>query len=108
MPRVLIGLARQHYTWELVEASGAFALHLMGEEHLEWVWRFGLQSGRDQDKYAGLVFHTAASGSPLLRDALGWLDCRVEATHGQRRPQRSIWPRCWTATRPPGACSPSR
>jgi flavin reductase (DIM6/NTAB) family NADH-FMN oxidoreductase RutF len=79
LPRVLLGLARQHQTWELVEASNAFALHLLGEEHLEWVWRFGLQSGRDCDKFEGLTVQTAATGSPLLTYAPAWLDCRVEA-----------------------------
>ncbi|HXG11790.1 MAG TPA: flavin reductase family protein [Gemmataceae bacterium] len=79
LPRVVVGIARHHYTWELVEASGAFGLHLLGEEQLEWVWRFGLESGRDFDKLAGLATHTAATGSPLLTDALAWLDCRVEA-----------------------------
>ena len=78
LPRVLVGLSHQHYTWELVEASGAFGLHLLGEEHLDWVWRFGLRSGRDADKFAGLTIHTAATGSPLLADALGRMDCQVE------------------------------
>src|SRR5258708_6417143 len=53
-PRVLVGVARQHHTWELIEASGAFALHLLGEEHTEWVARFGLPSGREGDKLDGL------------------------------------------------------
>jgi flavin reductase (DIM6/NTAB) family NADH-FMN oxidoreductase RutF len=79
LPRVLVGLAKQHFTWELVEESAAFALHLLGEEHLDWVWRFGLQSGRDQDKLLGLAVAEKSSGSPVLIDALGWLDCRVEA-----------------------------
>ncbi len=79
MPRLLVGLAKQHHTWGLVEASGAFAAHLIGERHLDWVWRFGLQSGRDADKLAGLSYQTGATGSPLLGDALAWLDCRVEA-----------------------------
>jgi len=79
MPRVLVGLARQHHTWALVERSGAFALHLLGEEHLEWVWRFGLVSGRDADKIIGLTVTAAATGSPVLTEALAWLDCRVEA-----------------------------
>jgi flavin reductase (DIM6/NTAB) family NADH-FMN oxidoreductase RutF len=79
LPRVLVGLAKQHHTWELVEASGAFALHLLDEPHLDWVWRFGLRSGRDGDKLAGLAVRTGASGSPVLTDARGWLDCRVEA-----------------------------
>jgi flavin reductase (DIM6/NTAB) family NADH-FMN oxidoreductase RutF len=77
-PRMLVGLAKQHHTWELVEASGAFALHLLSEHHLDWVWHFGLQSGRTCDKLAGLRLRPGATGSPLLEDAVGWLDCRVE------------------------------
>jgi flavin reductase (DIM6/NTAB) family NADH-FMN oxidoreductase RutF len=72
-------MAKQHHTWGLIEASGAFALHLVGEEQLDWVWRFGLQSGRDHDKLSGLATRPGASGSPILADAPGWLDCRVEA-----------------------------
>jgi flavin reductase (DIM6/NTAB) family NADH-FMN oxidoreductase RutF len=79
LPRVLVGLAKQHHTHGLIEASGAFALHLFGQEHLDWVWRFGLRSGRDGDKLAGLPTTAAATGSPILTGALGWLDCRVES-----------------------------
>jgi flavin reductase (DIM6/NTAB) family NADH-FMN oxidoreductase RutF len=79
MPRVLVGLAKQHYTWELVEASRAFALHLLGERHLEWVWRFGLSSARDMDKFAPLAPRPGVTASPLLDDTLGWLECKVEA-----------------------------
>jgi flavin reductase (DIM6/NTAB) family NADH-FMN oxidoreductase RutF len=78
-PRMVVGLAKQHQTTELVETGGAFGLHLLGAQHLDWVWRFGLASGRDGDKFAGLEVNTAATGSPLLASALGWLDCRVEA-----------------------------
>jgi flavin reductase (DIM6/NTAB) family NADH-FMN oxidoreductase RutF len=79
LPRVLVGLAKRHYTWELVETSGAFALHLLGERHLDWVWRFGLSSARDADKFLGLRVHAGVTNSPLLDDALGWLECKVEA-----------------------------
>src|SRR5262249_33629311 len=78
-PRGVVGLARQHHTWELVETSGAFALHLIHEAQIEWVWRFGLQSGRETEKLEGLAWHAGATGSPLLDGASGWLDCRVEA-----------------------------
>jgi flavin reductase (DIM6/NTAB) family NADH-FMN oxidoreductase RutF len=80
MPRVLIGLAKQHHTCGLVEASRAFAVHLLGEEHLDLVWRFGLQSGQTVDKFDGLEVTSAATGSPLLSNALGWLECRVETS----------------------------
>lgn len=79
LPRVFVGLSRQHYTWELVEASNAFALHLLSDEQIDWVWRFGVQSGRDRDKFPGLGIQQLATGNPLLTDAFGWLDCRVEA-----------------------------
>ncbi len=78
-PRVVVGIAKQHHTRGLIEASDAFALHLLGEENLDWVWRFGLRSGRDGDKLDGLPLTTAVTGSPIVEGALGWLDCRVEA-----------------------------
>ncbi len=69
-PRMLVGIARQHHTWGLVEASQAFTLHLLDETHIDWVWRFGLQSGHALDKFAGL---------PDLH-AVAWLECKVEAS----------------------------
>jgi flavin reductase (DIM6/NTAB) family NADH-FMN oxidoreductase RutF len=77
-PRVVVGLARTHHTWQLVEETGAFALHLFTEDRMDWVRDFGMRSGREHDKLAGLNWHGGATGSPLLDDALGWLDCRVE------------------------------
>jgi flavin reductase (DIM6/NTAB) family NADH-FMN oxidoreductase RutF len=79
LPRVLVALATQHYTRELVESSNAFALHLLSENHLDWVWRFGLETGRARDKFEGLRVRNTITGSPVLDDAVGWLDCRVEA-----------------------------
>ena len=79
LPRISVALAKQHHTWELVEAAGVFALHLLGADNLDLVWRFGLESGRDKDKFDGLATKPSATGSPLLRGTVGWLDCRVEA-----------------------------
>ena len=78
LPRVLLGVAKAHHTWDLIDASGAFALHLLGEDQLDLVWRFGLDSGRGHDKLAGLDWHAGNTASPLLANTVGWLDCRVE------------------------------
>ena len=54
LPRLVLGVAKPHYTCELIEASGAFALHLLGEEQVELVWRFGLESeGNDRSQFSG-------------------------------------------------------
>ena len=79
MPRQLITVNKRHHTHALIEGNGAFAMHLIDETQLDLVWRFGLQSGRDVDKFTGLLFRNGATGSPLLPEALGWFDCRVEA-----------------------------
>jgi flavin reductase (DIM6/NTAB) family NADH-FMN oxidoreductase RutF len=79
MSRQLITVDKRHNTHALIEGSGAFAMHLIDETQLDLVWRFGLQSGRDVDKLAGLQLLVGATGSPLLPEALAWFDCRVEA-----------------------------
>ena len=78
-PRVIVGLARHHHSWQLVQASGAFVLHLLAETQLDLVWQFGLRSGRDVDKLADVATVATPDGNPRLADALAWLDCRVEA-----------------------------
>jgi flavin reductase (DIM6/NTAB) family NADH-FMN oxidoreductase RutF len=79
MPRVMAGVAKTHETCALIEGSAAFALHLIDESQLDLVWRFGLQSSRDADKFADVDNTTTVTGSPLLGDAVAWLDCRVES-----------------------------
>ncbi len=78
MPRVVVGLAQQHHTAQVVARSRCFLLHLLTEDQIEIVWRFGLHSGRDVDKWTGITCAATASG-PRLTAALAWLDCRVEA-----------------------------
>ena len=79
LPRALIAVAKQHHTWQLIEVSHAFGLHLISARQLDRVWHFGLRSGRDVDKLAGFAIESGVTGSPLLSDSLGWLDCRVES-----------------------------
>ena len=78
-PRMVVGIAIQHYTRELVESSGSMALHLIQESQLDWVWRFGTQSGRTADKFQSIETRRARHGSPVLADAMGWVEGVVEA-----------------------------
>src|SRR3954449_9183799 len=74
LPRVTIAIAKHHFTHELIEASGAFCMHLVEEAMIEWVWRFGIHTGSAIDKCAGLATSIGASGSPVLSGAPAWLD----------------------------------
>lgn len=79
LTRMTIALSQCHFTRELIEESNAFCMHLIEEWHLDWVWRFGLPSGRNVDKFSGLGTSKATNGAPILSDAISWLECRVEA-----------------------------
>ena len=78
LPRVTVGLAKHHFTHELIQESNAFCMHLIDEDHIDWVWNFGISSGREIDKLRGLATHAGITGAPILADSIAWLDCRVE------------------------------
>ncbi len=76
-PRLTAGLWKTNFTHDLVNESGAFAVHLLRDDQDEIVYHLGLQSGHDTDKLASLAHETGVTGAPLLRDCLGLFECRV-------------------------------
>ncbi|MCH8893848.1 MAG: flavin reductase family protein, partial [Chloroflexi bacterium] len=46
-------------------------------DQLDLIGDFGLVSGRERDKLDGVAQTKGMSGSPLLTDCFGYLDCRV-------------------------------
>lgn len=78
-PVLVAGIAPNHFTRELIDETGAFATHLLHQSQFDLALKFALQSGRNVDKLAGLRVSETETGSPVLKDALCWLDCRVFA-----------------------------
>ena len=78
--RVLVLTSHENLTHEAVERSGVLALHPVALGQEEWVRRFGLQSGRTADKFAGVAWEPGETGAPILADALGYLEGRVLAS----------------------------
>lgn len=78
-PRFLVGIAKHHHTWKLIENSGFCALHLFSEEHLDWAWKLGTCSGKQTDKLADFQTTQWTTGSPILTQAVAAFDCKVES-----------------------------
>jgi flavin reductase (DIM6/NTAB) family NADH-FMN oxidoreductase RutF len=80
-PVLVAGLAPNHFTTELVQASRSFAAHLLRPDQVDLAWNFARDSGRDRDKFTGLEVQTHGTGSPILTDCPAWFDCRAFARH---------------------------
>ncbi len=78
-PVLLAAIAPNHFTAELILASGGFAAHLLRSDQAGLAWNFADGSSRDRDKLAGLEIKPSETGSPILADCRAWCDCRVFA-----------------------------
>ncbi len=76
-PRVAVQLYKTNLSHDMVYASGALCLNFLRREQLRPIRDFGLRSGRDADKLSGYDHGPGSTGSPILRDCWGYLDCVV-------------------------------
>ena len=76
-PRVLVQIYKGNYSHRLITQSGAFALNFIAPDQLHMIRDFGLVSGVDRDKLAGIEYSKGATGAPLLAGCMGYLECQV-------------------------------
>ena len=76
-PRVAIKIQKNNFSHDMIYQSGAFALNFLGRGQSHLIPQFGLVSGRDCEKLADVAYDLRASGSPVLEECWGYLDCRV-------------------------------
>ena len=65
-------------SYELLHASGWFTVNILKQGQLELARHFGTKSGRDQDKLDRMRTRPGRAGSPILEDALAYLECELE------------------------------
>ncbi len=77
---IMVSIAPARYSHELIKESGVFAINVLTTEQVEVGKRFGYKSGRKVDKFVGLEYITAVTGSPILPQAYAYFDLKVTAT----------------------------
>lgn len=75
-PLVAFFAGRGSSSWPKIEASGAFCVNILAEDQEELCRRF---ASKEEDKFAGLGWSAAGSGSPVLEGVLAWIDCDIES-----------------------------
>ena len=78
-PQVLISVNKRLYTHDAIKRSGAFSVSILHDGQEEIGKRFAGMVPEVEDRYEGLAVHTAETGSPILSDALAWLDETIAA-----------------------------
>ena len=77
-PLVLFCVARTSTTWPRIEKARKFAVNILGE-HQEELSRLFATKGADRFKH--LNYSPYRTGSPVIHDALAFVDCETVAEH---------------------------
>ena len=78
---LLVSIAPTRYSHDLIKESGVFAINVLTTAQVDLGKRFGFASGRRVDKFAGLNYLTAATGSPILPQAQAYFDLNLVEAH---------------------------
>lgn len=77
-PLVLFCAAESSSTWPRLQRAGRWAANFLGDDG-EAVSRLFAQPGAD--RFGSIEWSRGRTGSPILRDALAYVDCETVAEH---------------------------
>ena len=75
--RLTVQMMKVNYSYELVQESRSFAVHLISRDDMDKVRWFATASGRGRDKLQPWPHTTGVTGSPLLDWAVAYMECRI-------------------------------
>ncbi len=79
-PLVLIALANENTSCEMIAESGVFAVNILCEEQEFLSERFAARAPLVNEAFDGVPHRFAATGAPILGGSVAWYDCRVTQT----------------------------
>lgn len=82
-PLVVVCIFKNTHVGKMIEASRKFAVSVLHADQTYLSDRF---SGRiplepGEDRFTGVRYTEGVGGSPVLTDAIAWLDCRLHAQY---------------------------
>jgi flavin reductase (DIM6/NTAB) family NADH-FMN oxidoreductase RutF len=79
-PMISITIENRHKAHHMLqEPEASFAVNILGEQQAELSNRFAWL--KDEDRFSLGDWQRAATGAPVLADAIAWLDCRIHARY---------------------------
>lgn len=74
-PLVMVAVHPNRFTHHLIEKSGVFALHVIGERQSEMLTRF--KAPEPSEKFIGINWSEGDNGCPILKDCIAWIECEA-------------------------------
>ena len=78
---ILIAVTESAYSHDLIKNSGVFAANILSTKQVDWAKRFAGMYPEIEDRFFDIDYTTAETGSPILPDVMGWVDCKVYGAH---------------------------
>jgi len=80
-PQVAVMVSPKRYTHHLLREAESFAVIFLRRDQKALVSRFKSKDPDRSAKFKGLQWKPGRTGSPLLEDCLGWVECRLVGTY---------------------------
>ena len=74
-PLLLVAVQKESQTHAQLKAAGCFAVNILTADQEELSNRFAFKGPKD---FSGLDFTTDVTGSPIIPDTLGYVDCQLK------------------------------
>lgn len=75
--RIMVSLAKAHYTNQGIKATGWLSVNIIDDELLQRADYVGCVSGAKADKSEVFGWHASENGTPMIDDSPLVMDCRV-------------------------------
>jgi flavin reductase (DIM6/NTAB) family NADH-FMN oxidoreductase RutF len=63
-------------SWPKIERARSFCVNILGADHEQLCRRF---AAKNVDRFEGVSWRPAATGSPILQGVVAWIDCELES-----------------------------
>jgi 3-hydroxy-9,10-secoandrosta-1,3,5(10)-triene-9,17-dione monooxygenase reductase component len=67
-------------TWALMAQGDSFCVNVLSRDQADLCWKFA-KRGNEAERFEGVAWHPAPTGSPVLDRAVAWIDCTIEQVY---------------------------
>ena len=80
-PLVLVCIDKNAHSHDFIAQGKNFAVNILHAAQEPLARRFAINHFPASARFAGIAFRTEVTGAPVLQESMGWLDCRLFASH---------------------------